>query len=397
MRNYTYMERQTAMTVGTVLSNDGCHVSPETVYTGSMTTKMRGQADLVIGDHHSPMPYGAWRYDADTFSVSMEKKGSCLLFYPERPGHYTLGASGKASCQAEFLLMPYLVKLKTQQGQYYLVPGEHSNTIISAHNKLLAKLAGGDLDFGESLGEIRESANMMYNAFIKFITFLNHLVHRRWRKAGRVLGIGLPSAATPRNIASMYLAWEFGWRPVIELILDGYEAVKRAFDQDDNRLSCKVRAEGSPSPGTIAYPYVRTGSIIYKVECCAYYRIDNPSIAALRSLNLYNPIQTFWQLRTLSFVYDWVVSVNAFLQGLTATVGLVFEDGYESRTVETDVTLEDYLQLPGYGPTVFRARGKAFQRISLFGFPKPGLRMSLGLDFSKAGTILALLLSRSAI
>jgi hypothetical protein len=75
-------------------------------------------------------------------------------------------------------------------------------------------------------------------------------------------------------------------------------------------------------------------------------------------------------------------------------MGLVWEGGYETWVVSSDITLYDLFQIPD-GDTEFTCKSHGMTRKGLFSFPDPGLRISLDLNVDRALTLLALITQRA--
>jgi len=77
--------------------------------------------------------------------------------------------------------------------------------------------------------------------------------------------------------------------------------------------------------------------------------VTDPTIYQLNRYGVANPLSLLWELTTLSFVVDWFTGIGDFLDSLTASFGLSYLWGYETRYVRGQFTvLHDMLTPPQY-------------------------------------------------
>lgn len=391
MRDTLFHTTQTAYTIGPVGTVGCCWVFPAQTYSGEFLSKSRGRDDVHIGNHLHPLPYFGWHLDGFSDPINVTKKKDCTTPQGESAS-YLEGVSGRAHCTAMYLLHPYLEERQHPERHFAVV--ENYDTVSRAHNKLLRKIANGQVNLGETLGEARSTGVMIGTRAVQVLQAWNAVRNGNWGLAASLLG--LSRNWTPRNIANAWLELKFGWLPILSEIYNLIEFLKGLLNGGSNIVRAKVRVEENISPFVTSLRYERTGNITYRVESGAIYAVDNPWVVGLNQLGIANPLSILWDLRPLSFVLDWFISVGSFLDGLSATWGLTFVSGYETLSVKSNVALKDWGQLPGWQtPTSFSMVSSGMTRRVRTDFPTPGISIQLGLDFSKFSTLMLLSLQRS--
>lgn len=140
----------------------------------------------------------------------------------------------------------------------------------------------------------------------------------------RTLGVKKRKSYT-KDAAGLWLEYTFGWSP---LVSDMYQAA--GVLTDPYELS---RAYGTCSTELVAVNHYNTGSIrqddsVYRtrVVCTAGLRITNPNIALLTQLGLSNPAAVVWDVIPFSFVVDWFVKMNRFVNTWNDMAGFAYVD-----------------------------------------------------------------------
>lgn len=180
-----------------------------------------------------------------------------------------------------------------------------------ALNKLNDKVRGG-LDLGLSLAESGQTIRML-NAYERFTSWNEdrlRLIQRNLRRKYQ----------DTRRLASMWLEWQYGIRPLISDIYAAHDEAVRvvlneiktfkaghtvplsAFDGSDSSLgfSAKYHTEVQGKQGCMF-------SLAYEIPSS---RFD------LQRWSSLNPVSFAWELTTLSFVVDWFVDVSGYLRNL---------------------------------------------------------------------------------
>jgi hypothetical protein len=247
-----------------------------------------------------------------------------------------------------------------------------------ALQKATSKLSTADLELGETLGEYRETIQMLRSPLSGLKKFLlddrsrNYrlliaLMKKDKRQVARLTGrTGLASADA---MASTWLELRYGLRPLVMLVQDVIERVNSQqvamFDPDKIR-SARSRLTFSDERWewmeTLfqGYPIIRSRAKVedvYQATASVQYRQTAPA-TFLDSLGLtprFLP-EVAWQLTKLSFVWDWIFSIGPWLGTLRCnpdievlgnTVGIKHERKIYLTATEMRYKLNAWKGLPG--------------------------------------------------
>lgn len=121
------------------------------------------------------------------------------------------------------------------------------------------------------------------------------------------------------NFANSWLELQFGWKPLLKDIYDSVQILQRDFPT--------APVTGSATGSILSLPvYGGTASQIESVRIHGTLRITNPSLFLANQLGLINPVAVLWDAVPFSFVVDWFIPVNKFLNSLTNEVGCSIVD-----------------------------------------------------------------------
>jgi hypothetical protein len=217
----------------------------------------------------------------------------------------------------------------------------------SALNGSLIKLKGMKVNVGNTLGEGKQTVNMILGTARKIGNSLRALRRGNFRNAAIALGLAPKSRrngqslgkSSSKALADEWLALQFGWIP---LVSDVYEGVgDLALLQNEPRrtrvttsktkrwsVSFKEGAwEGLPVTITDEGQYTRKYVYVFS------YRRE--TFADLSRFGLTNPASVAWELTPWSFVVDWFIPVGKFLDALDASYGFTFEKGCRTTFQKT--------------------------------------------------------------
>jgi len=185
-----------------------------------------------------------------------------------------------------------------------------------------ARFTGSRANFGESLGELRETAGTILKRSKQAYSILRRLRSPQsinsMVKAGmidRKMGDRLKSIApwtSSKRLSQAYLEVSFMWVPLFQDIYNVLEYRHNKLRQGDVVKSQSFLGDRNS--------HWRAGY---------YGRVTNETLANLNAYGLANPAQTAWQLTSLSFVADWLLNVSAVLGQLTAFVGFTMTSGWK--------------------------------------------------------------------
>jgi len=159
------------------------------------------------------------------------------------------------------------------------------------------------------------------------------VVQKATTKLKAIKGSG--SVFSPTNLASLWLEYQYGWRPLVSSCVGAVELYQQQLEVGKSiRVQSYVREafenikQSTTDFASWNHAYhtnITTGS--YKVGYTIYYKVTNQDAVLLSQSGLSNPLNLGWELLPFSFVVDWFVGIGNYLSSLDATLGLTFEKG----------------------------------------------------------------------
>ncbi len=191
-------------------------------------------------------------------------------------------------------------------------------------SKLLSAWRESEFNLGVTVGEGRESVNMIINR-------LNSLRHS-WRSLRRFdLGGALRHlAAVPRrhrrraakrlenhDVSGSWLELHLGWVP---LLGDIYNAADFEVEYENTKRFLRVRS-GWDNPGYVAEStstWSYSGGVSGGVQWKAFLDVQSSAPSLPERLGLTDPATIAWELVPMSFVVDWFVPIGTALEAYHA-------------------------------------------------------------------------------
>lgn len=281
---------------------------------------------------------------------------------------------------------------------------EHNQAYARAYSKFVGRLYGqaslltavaerqSTLDMVvKRLSQIHKGAKHLrkgqFRSFLKTFDLApkpKHL-HKRWSR--------------PRDFASLWLEYWFGWAPTVGDIYNAVEFLGSEIPTHTVRAGAQVPYRTN---------YVQHGSYGTKAttSCLGTHTVwvqaraivTNPTLFTMQGLGLANPFKTVWELIPFSWFADWFTNIGQVLGQLTDFLGLKVQDLVLS--VKTEVTstwvLEKARSIFGQAApdTVWRSRDFIGFRRQVGGtLPtvKPILRLPNGLSITRGATLASLI------
>lgn len=226
----------------------------------------------------------------------------------------------------------------------------------ATYNKLLGKLKS-DFNAAVALGEVHRSVGLIAQTAKRIASAVDFLVQGKRRAAMAVFNLHRLKRLNhhtrdairrkhrnkrEREIASGWLELQYGWMP---LLSDVYSAVEHAKDAPKNlvvRAGTQVQNRSKKDQASVfdfAGMTIDKTTILTTVtshRMVLEYRVDKPYLERLSSVSLTNPLTLAWELLPFSFVIDWFLPIGNWLNGLDATLGLVFVKSVETVEYRTD-------------------------------------------------------------
>lgn len=206
-----------------------------------------------------------------------------------------------------------------------------------ALQKAKSKVAAADLDLGETLGEYKETIQLLRDPLGQLKKFLLSDRARNWRlllalakgdkrQINRLLGrTGKASADT---MSSTWLELRYGIRPLVYLIQDVIEMVQRKQKAvfDPSKIRSARSTLSFTEEDSLEYNYliqsiqfegdVEVKDLITVHAAIQYRQSDEQSFLDTLGLTPRYLPETVWNLTRLSFVVDWIFSIGPWLGSL---------------------------------------------------------------------------------
>lgn len=336
----------------------------------------RARGDLVQSDGFQPTYYRAWDMEVTPGSVN---------FVTEPTIGYRYGT-------------PYWQRYR-YQGSWY--PDVYSLMLVEewpdvsealkdrVRTQLLQDLVDQKVNLANNLGEIRQNAAMMVSTTVRLGRALLAFKRRDWREVRRQLG--LDPTRVVDTARDQWLAYKFGWRPLMTDLWNLRGAILSALEEERAEMSVYRNIKQPVNTYWQNTNYLFEKEIEEGVQAKYWFRVDDETLQGLNALGFANPLSVAWELAPYSFVVDWFFGVSNFLSGLSAPLGLTLTRGYETYYIKGDIRVSDP-DLEGMTPA--RSKVFNFQRVPQHLFPRPAPRIRLGLDSNQGLTSVALITQR---
>jgi len=204
--------------------------------------------------------------------------------------------------------------------------------------KAREKLRSGRVQNGADLAQARSTFNMLAQDTTRVLNAWRALRRGNFALAARLLGVSPGRRIGHRELGSLWLELQYGWRPLLSSIHDNAELLRKGFESSPKSFKAKSTKKTEHSE---SFEWLG-GQATVKSSGGAHVQylssIRDPGLAALDTFGLINPLEIGWELVPFSFVLDWFVPVGNILGSLSATAGLDFLDGFLSVRRQTDIT-----------------------------------------------------------
>jgi hypothetical protein len=202
------------------------------------------------------------------------------------------------------------------------------NALARAETTCLNNLrTGRALQLGADVIEGRKTLNMIAGATTTALRAYKAARSGQWGQLAPILGVDKPTKTAANN----WLAWQYGWKPLLGTVHDGFEILRDGFRSGVPVYWAKGNGRDTEvwkTPlGTSGFREVKM-NVACRSKVC--YAIGNATTDLIDGMGLLNPLSVAWEAVPFSFVLDWFIPVGNVLSALTATAGLEYKDGYQS-------------------------------------------------------------------
>lgn len=132
-----------------------------------------------------------------------------------------------------------------------------------------------------------------------------------------------------KNAGSLWLEYWLGWAPSVADVFNAMEVLQSPPEgRLRNRFSGSYTLESRFNKSTQYPPFIGGGwmreqfSTTIGVRLSCFVEVTSPNLLQANRLGLVNPATVAYEMIPLSFVFNWFIPVQRFLESYTDTVGL---------------------------------------------------------------------------
>lgn len=202
-------------------------------------------------------------------------------------------------------------------------------------DKAMDRVLDRKVNIAQFIAERKQVVNTIDDV-VKRLTKAIHAVRRRdYKGAASALGLKKHPKNLSGNIAKDWLAFQYGWKP---LLADVKGAAELLAEQELNRdVRIKIRAKTKRPLD----PFVAISGTLGVPNCVTYrwlkghtdattileFLLTNDFKRLGGQIGITDPLTLAWELIPYSFVVDWFLPVGNFLQRLNYDSGLIYQGG----------------------------------------------------------------------
>jgi len=196
----------------------------------------------------------------------------------------------------------------------------------------LLKLKDQSVDLSIMFAERKRTADLVARSFSTVIKAYKALRKGDLGGVARALNVRRPREL-PRDMAGKWLAFQYGWKPLLSDVHGACEALDRAERNRGYRVTVRSRhkqeweEEYFLDTGPSFCPFVLDRRLHRSYSVALSYAPNNWEQIEFSSLGLSNPGLTAWELVPFSFVVDWAIPVGDWISSLDAARGYEFLGG----------------------------------------------------------------------
>lgn len=231
---------------------------------------------------------------------------------------------------------------------------EMDNAVNVAWSKLRRKVMDQDFNIAVTAAEGRKTIDMITQSATKLARAYKAFRSGRLYDAGKILGV------TPSGLPNSWLAYKYGWTP---LLLDIHGGAKTLAELGHKRDQRTMRASHSYTVKSPIATFKFAGDRAGKATAFCTFRVRSPGTKLMNSIGLLNPALILWEVIPFSFVVDWFINIGDCIQEATAFSGVhVLCSGTTRRVWDKGTLSQDHG--PGVGASSAKISNYEFTRVS---------------------------------
>lgn len=218
----------------------------------------------------------------------------------------------------------------------YLVPFPGRDVALARAHAKLRDAIGPRAQGLTAVAEWRSTVDMISSRAMPLVRAARMLKKGNLHGFARELGLRVKRQhakmhpkKVSKNAGGLWLKYWLGWAPTVGDIGNAIEVLQSSppWEKIHGSGTCVKRHDNSA-----LYPdfvnIVDRAQTKVSVRIGAKVRCSNPNLFLANQLGFVNPAATAWELVPLSFVVNWFVSVQEFLEQFSTFVGLEVEHPY---------------------------------------------------------------------
>lgn len=135
-----------------------------------------------------------------------------------------------------------------------------------------------------------------------------------------------------KYFADLFLEFHFGWSPLVKQTYEAVEALDREIPTGSYRGRAKVDGVKLNLFTKYTTPFTTTYDHKHKLDVTAVVgatvSIKNANLALANQMGVVNPFAALWEVIPWSFLIDWFVNVQEWLNSFTEFCGYEIKDPY---------------------------------------------------------------------
>jgi len=198
--------------------------------------------------------------------------------------------------------------------------------------KLFDKIGAKNLHIGNILAERHQTMDLLKDSLLALRKIL--------QSKKSALALAASTIKSPKKLANLTLAFQFGVKPLVQ---DIHEALSLLTSEPSRIPTVKVRTNLSGPKGrfiTLDNP-VFSFSGRLEMSYTVSMGIDTSLWRNLSSLGLTDWRSIAWEVTPWSFVADWFIPIGAYINSLSADLGLTFQSGTRKVKLVGTFTFKD--------------------------------------------------------
>lgn len=198
---------------------------------------------------------------------------------------------------------------------------------------------------------------------------------------------------SPRDASSLWLEFWFGWSPLLGDIHGAMEVLSSPFPWGHFEAKASVTESWNYSLSNSDFSEIQEASaVLYRCQQGIDLRVQNPNVVLAGQLGVLNPLSVAWALVPFSFLVDWFVDVQSWLDSLTDFAGCEVQQPYTTLSIKATVTGKRTGKAPWFtGRTAPRNYRLAYvKRSTTLSTPLPVGKMITRLSYTRAATAMSL-------